>query len=98
MKARNVSLCAVALVLGAGLVACKDEKKEEPKPVTSAAPSASVAPAAASVAPSAAPPASAVAAAEDDIETEEDFEDESDSQINEANLESELRKLEDEIK
>ena len=32
------------------------------------------------------------------VETEEDFEDESDSQINEANLESELRKLEDEIK
>jgi hypothetical protein len=89
---------ALVLVLGtASIVACsKDEKKPEPTPVASASAAVSAAPSAVA---SAAPSASASAAPEDeDVATEEDFEEEEYAKVTEANLEQELKKIEDELK
>ncbi|HQY59868.1 MAG: hypothetical protein IPF92_16500 [Myxococcales bacterium] len=98
---RSTKVSLVSLVFGAlsvaavaSLAGCDDKKAPDVPAVTPPTPSA-VPSAAASAAPSAAP--SAVAAVEDDTPTEEDFEEESGA-ITEASLDSELAKLEAEIK
>jgi hypothetical protein len=83
---------AIAL-LALPLVAC--EKKEEPKPQTSVAPTA--APTPTQAATGSTEPASATADESADIPTEQDFEEEAEQKITAENLETELDKLEKEI-
>lgn len=98
IRSKISAVSALLLVLGTlSIVACsKDEKKPEPAPVASASAAVSAAPSAVA---SAAPSASASAApADEDVATEEDFEEEEYAKVTEANLEQELKKIEDELK
>lgn len=98
---RSTKLSLASLLFGAlsvasvaALAGCDDKKAPDVPTVTPPTPSAEPT-AAVSAAPSAAP--SAVAAVEDDTPTEEDFEEDSET-ITAASLDSELSKLEAELK
>jgi hypothetical protein len=90
----SLVFAALSVAAVASLAGCDDKKAPDVPTVTPPTPSAEPT-AAVSAAPSAAP--SAVAAVEDDTPTEEDFEEDSET-ITTANLDSELSKLEAELK